>query len=59
MSEETKIDIIPSNVEINVEKIKTTAELDYISHMQTLKDFEDLYKGMYIHNNLYGKWEIK
>jgi hypothetical protein len=34
-------------------------KLDYLSHTQTLNDFEKLYSNIYIHNNLAGKWEIK
>ena len=37
-----------------------TGELDYMAHLQTLKEFEDLYDNMYIdENNECGKWILK
>jgi hypothetical protein len=54
----TKIDIFDS-IDIKIEPITDTTQLDYLSHLQTLKEFEKLYDNMYIHSNLYGQWEIK
>jgi hypothetical protein len=58
MSDYTKIDI-PEPIDIKIETITDTTQLDYVAHIQTLKEFEKLYNNMYIHRNLYGLWEIK
>jgi hypothetical protein len=60
-SEDTKLNVIknPKLVEIKIENVNDTMKLDYLSHTQTLNDFEKLYSNIYIHNNLAGKWEIK
>lgn len=51
----------------NEEVIKTdnlkfinTGELDYMSHLQTIKEFDILYEQMYIdENNKCGRWILK
>jgi len=51
-----------SESEIKGENIKivNTAELDYNAHLQTLKEFEDLYEKMYIEDdNKCGRWILK
>jgi len=50
---------IKSEIEVQIDKISDTAKLDYISHVQTLKEFENLYSDMYVHKNIYGNWELK
>jgi len=50
------------NEEVKVESINNfnTTILDYNAHLQTLKEFEDLYENMYItEDNKCGRWILK